>query len=55
MISICEKFGWDYYTFISQPKFYIDTLDSYNRALIDFNLQQNGRGDNNNAKSGRPG
>lgn len=48
MISICEKFGWDYYTFISQPKSFIDTLDNYLRATIDFSKLNNGGGSSNN-------
>lgn len=35
MINMFEKFGWDYYTFISQPTYVLDSIDQYFRALAD--------------------
>lgn len=26
IVAICELFGWDYYTYMSQPKWFIDLI-----------------------------
>lgn len=26
MVAICERFGWDYYTYLSQPYWLIDLI-----------------------------
>lgn len=28
MITICEKYGWDYFTYESQPSWFIDLIIS---------------------------
>ena len=26
MVVICEKFGWDYYTYMSQPSWFLELI-----------------------------
>lgn len=29
MVAMCIKMGWDYFTFISQPTWFVESIDLY--------------------------
>ncbi len=38
-VVICEKFGWDYHTYMNQPTWFIQLIED--KAEIDYKKKQN--------------
>lgn len=43
MQLICEKFHWDYYTYISQPSWFIENIFNYMSAEAAVQKQMDGK------------